>query len=96
MFFSHMATRPPPRSTRGTFRLQRAAITDTRFSPILDELVSTARRQHVKFLSMSAVGNPYDNAKAESFFKTLKQEEVYLKEYDSFADAENTLTVFIF
>jgi putative transposase len=31
-------------------------------------------------ISMSAVGNPYDNAKAESFFKTLKQEEVYLKE----------------
>ena len=26
--------------------------------------------------SMSRVGNPYDNAKAESFMKTLKQEEV--------------------
>ena len=46
-------------------------------------------------ISMSAVGNPYDNAKAESFFKTLKQEEVYLKEYDSFTDAEQNLTVFI-
>jgi len=44
---------------------------------------------------MSAVGNPYDNAKAESFFKTLKQEEVYLKDYDSFAEAENNLTVFL-
>ena len=44
---------------------------------------------------MSAVGNPYDNAKAESFFKTLKQEEVYLKEYDSFTDAEQNLTDFI-
>jgi transposase InsO family protein len=31
-------------------------------------------------VSMSAVGNPYDNAKAESFFKTLKREEVYLKQ----------------
>src|SRR3712207_7365428 len=31
--------------------------------------------------SMSAVGNPYDNAKAESFFKTLKREEGYLHEY---------------
>jgi transposase InsO family protein len=31
-------------------------------------------------ISRSAGGNPYDNAKAESFFKTLKQEEVYLKE----------------
>src|SRR6266571_122237 len=46
-------------------------------------------------ISMSAVGNPYDNAKAESFFKTLKQEEVYLKQYDSFTDAEENLTVFI-
>jgi transposase InsO family protein len=25
--------------------------------------------------SMSRIGNPYDNAKAESFMKTLKQEE---------------------
>lgn len=46
-------------------------------------------------ISMSAVGNPYDNAKAESFFKTLKQEEVYLKEYNSFADVEQNLTTFI-
>jgi transposase InsO family protein len=27
-------------------------------------------------ISMSAKGNPYDNAKAESFFKTLKREMV--------------------
>ncbi len=46
-------------------------------------------------ISMSSVSNPYDNAKAESFFKTLKQEEVYLKEYDSFADAEANLAVFL-
>ena len=46
-------------------------------------------------ISMSSVRNPYDNAKAESFFKTLKQEEVYLKEYESFADAEANLEVFI-
>ena len=46
-------------------------------------------------ISMSSVSNPYDNAKAESFFKTLKQEEVYLKDYDSFADAEANLAVFI-
>jgi putative transposase len=46
-------------------------------------------------ISMSDVDNPYDNAKAESFFKTLKQEEVYLKEYQSFADAQANLTVFI-
>ncbi len=46
-------------------------------------------------ISMSSVSNPYDNAKAESFFKTLKQEEVYLKEYRSFEDAEANLEVFL-
>jgi len=46
-------------------------------------------------VSMSAVGNPYDNAKAESFFKTLKREEVYLNTYQTFADAEANLGRFI-
>ncbi len=46
-------------------------------------------------ISMSSVSNPYDNAKAESFFKTLKQEEVYLKEYRSFEDAEANLDAFL-
>jgi transposase InsO family protein len=31
--------------------------------------------------SMSRIGNPYDNAKAESFMKTLKQEEVDGRSY---------------
>jgi putative transposase len=35
---------------------------------------------------MSAVGNPYDNAQAESFTKTLKVEEIYLSGYETFAD----------
>jgi len=46
-------------------------------------------------ISMSAVGNPYDNAKAESFFKTLKAEEVYLKEYWSLEEAEQNIGYFI-
>ena len=46
-------------------------------------------------LSMPAVGNPYDNAKAESFFKTLKREEVYLHEYRTFQEAEANLGRFI-
>lgn len=46
-------------------------------------------------ISMSAVGNPYDNAKAESFFKTLKQEEVYLKQYQTFEEAEANIGQFI-
>lgn len=36
--------------------------------------------------SMSSVANPYDNAQAESFMKTLKVEEVYLSGYETFAD----------
>ena len=37
---------------------------------------------------MSGKGNPYNNGKAESFFKTLKTEEVYLKDYRSLEEAE--------
>lgn len=40
---------------------------------------------------MSAVVNPYDNAKAESFFKTLKREEVSLKQYQTFQEAEDNI-----
>lgn len=46
-------------------------------------------------VSMSTVGNPYDNAKAESFFKTLKREEVYLNNYQTFHDAQANLDRFI-
>ena len=47
------------------------------------------------YVSMSALGNPYDNAKAESFFKTLKCEEVYLKQYQTFQEAEDNIREFI-
>ena len=46
-------------------------------------------------ISMAAVGNPHENAKAESFFKTLKREEVYLKDYQTFAEARTNLAQFI-
>jgi len=46
-------------------------------------------------ISMSAKGNAYDNAKAESFFKTLKQEEVYLKQYHTFEEASANIGQFI-
>ncbi len=46
-------------------------------------------------ISMAAVGNPYENAKAESFFKTLKCEEVYLQSYQTFQEAGTNLGRFI-
>ena len=46
-------------------------------------------------ISMSRKDNPYDNAFAESFIKTLKYEEVYLNEYDSFVDALENIGGFI-
>jgi len=45
--------------------------------------------------SMGRRGNPYDNAKAESFMKTLKVEAVYPMAYDSFADVGRDLPRFI-
>ena len=44
---------------------------------------------------MTQTGNPRENAFAESFFKTLKVEEVYLKDYKTFEDAYRNLQRFI-
>lgn len=46
-------------------------------------------------ISMAGVGNPYENAKAESFFRTLKMEEVHLKSYQTFEEAEENIGEFI-
>jgi putative transposase len=45
--------------------------------------------------SMSRVGSPYDNAKAESFMKTLKQEEVDGRAYADLDEARTHLETFI-
>lgn len=45
--------------------------------------------------SMGRRGNPYDNAKAESFMKTLKVEAVYLAEYETFEDVAEDVPRFI-
>ena len=44
---------------------------------------------------MSRVGNPYDNAFAESFIKTLKYEEVYRNEYADVDEAQAAIGEFI-
>lgn len=46
-------------------------------------------------ISMSRKGNPYDNAWAESFMKTLKSEEVYLWDYKTFEDVRKRIPYFI-
>ncbi len=52
-------------------------------------------KQHGFTISMSRSGNPYDNAFAESFMKTLKRDEVYLWEYESFIDVAERIPYFI-
>jgi transposase InsO family protein len=59
-----------------------------------EEYVSELRN-HGFTISMSRSGNPYDNATMESFFKTLKYEEVYLFEYETFADVQERIPYFI-
>jgi transposase InsO family protein len=46
-------------------------------------------------ISMSRTGNPYDNAKAESFMKTLKSEEVYVTQYRDHEQARASIQSFI-
>ena len=44
---------------------------------------------------MSRRGNPYDNAKCERFMRTLKEEEVYLSEYETMSEARESIALFI-
>jgi transposase InsO family protein len=67
-----------------------------------DRGVQYASKAYVELLlehgiepSMSRAGNPYDNAKCESFIKTLKQEEIYTRQYRDRADLEAHIGEFI-
>jgi transposase InsO family protein len=67
-----------------------------------DRGVQYAAGQYVKLLqereiliSMSRKGNPYDNAKAERFMRTLKEEEVNGKQYRDLAEARAQIAEFL-
>ena len=67
-----------------------------------DRGVQYACGDYIRFLesngfniSMSRKGNPYDNAAMESFMKTMKYNEVYLKNYDTLTDVLRHLPYFI-
>lgn len=52
-------------------------------------------KEHGFWISNSAKGNPYDNAWTERFMRTLKQEEVYLANYETYLDVIENLPRFI-
>lgn len=52
-------------------------------------------KKHGFHISMSAKGNPYDNAFMESMIKTLKYDEVHLNNYETLEDVLNNLPTFI-
>ncbi len=56
----------------------------------VDELM-----RHGFLISMARTGNPYENAKMESFFKTLKHEEVNLCQYETYQDVVTRLPYFL-
>jgi len=67
-----------------------------------DQGVQYAAQGYVKRLqaigaqiSMAAVGQPTENPYAERVIRTIKEEEVYLNEYDHFADAYQRIGSFI-
>lgn len=67
-----------------------------------DRGVQYASHQYIEYLtqngfriSMSRKGNPYDNAFAETFWKSLKYEEVHLWNYETYEEVLERLPFFI-
>ena len=52
-------------------------------------------KQHGIQISMSRKGNPYDNARCERFMRTLKYEEVLVKQYHDLDEARANIKTFI-
>ena len=58
------------------------------------EYISLLIKHQIR-ISMSRTGNPYDNAKAERFMRTVKYEEVYLADYQTLIEARASISHFI-
>lgn len=68
-------------------------------TPTAEQYASRAYRElletHGLIGSMSRRGNPYDNARIESFFKTLKHEEIFAFDYQTMQDVLERLPFFL-
>ena len=91
------------RLTKGTLRL---AIIDRNPTPGLifhsdnganftSYTFTSYLKEHSIKQSFSRPHNPYDNSVCESFFKTLKQEEIYRKDYRSEKDMLRSIATFM-
>ena len=87
------SSRRPPASAQGWLR-ELIHHSDQGVQYASWEYVDKLKENGIK-ISMSRKGNPYDNAFAESFIKTLKYEEVYLWEYESFDEAHKNIKKFL-
>ena len=59
-----------------------------------DAYISTLT-DHGIAISLAHRGRPWENGYAERFFRTLKEEEIYLNDYDDIADANARIGHFI-
>ena len=92
-----MPVSPSRRSTRrfAHGRLPRAACITATGSQYAALAYRKLLAEHKLAGSMGRRGNPYDNAKAESFMKTLKVEAVYPMAYETVDDVMADLPRFI-
>jgi transposase InsO family protein len=58
------------------------------------EYINLLKENNIK-ISMSAKGMPVENAFSESFFGSLKVEEIYMWEYETYTDAVERIPYFI-
>ena len=83
------------RQRSGTADLRQLVHHSDRGSQYASRAYTELLTSHGIAISMSRAGNPYDNAFAESFMKTLKYEEVNLCEYQLMEDARESIARFI-